>query len=270
MYTRFYNSIISPRNLVEFRNDSLFRVFSYILFFALLLSTRSIIDVVTFDGMDQAAKEAMISDINDVNETCEIVNSSLTCERKESTLIYNMSIMSFYTDSFDNWNPSVYQDAAYNLVVHGDEIHIVVSGQDITQIPLSDLPENLQNFDFELYETNNTLFFDTIFDALDDYMMSTKTLWGGILIFFDFVSNLIMFMIFILLSTWMLRVRFRQVKFKQLFTMTSYSSTALYVILILNSLYNLNFFLVLILLFVAIRQNSQLSMELYRRLTKKP
>ncbi len=270
MYTRFYNSIISPRNLVEFRNDSLFRVFSYVLLFALLLSTRTIIDVATFDGMTHATKEAIIADINDVNETCAIVDSSLDCEKKEMTLVYTASFMSFYTDSFDNWNPSVYQETAYNFVIHGSQVHLVVSGQDVTQIPLSDFPEEFQNFDFSLRDTDPTAFYDTIFNALDDYMMDTKTVWGSVLIVFDFVSNLVMFLLFILLSTWMLRMRFREIKFKQLFTMTAYSSTALYVILIINSLYNLSFFIVLILLFVAIRQNSQLSAELYRRLTKKP
>lgn len=269
MYTRFYNSIISPRNLVEFRNDSLFRVFLYIFLFALLLSTRSIIDVVTFDGMDQASKEVIMADLNDVNETCQIVDSSLECTQKETTLMYSATLMSFYTDSFDNWNPSVYQDASYNFVIHGELIHLVVSGQDVYQIPLTDLPTEFQNFDLGLYETNQTEFFSVIFDAIDDYMINTKLMWGGILIGIDFFTNMVMFMLFILISTWMLRVRFKQIKFKQLFTMTAYSSTLLYVILIINSLYNLSFFIVLLLLFVAIRQNSQLSMELYRRLTKK-
>ena len=270
MYTRFYNSIISPRNLVEYRNDSLFRVFFYILFFALLLSTRSIIDIATFDGMTQVNKEEIITNFQDVNETCEILNSSLACESKDSTLMYTASIMSFYTDSFDNWNPSVYQDASYNFVLHEDAIHLVVSGQDVTQILISELPQNLHNFDFELYETDPTTFFNIIFEAIDEYMINTKLIWGSVLLLIDFFTNLIMFLLFVMISSWMLRMRFKQVKFKQLFTLTSYSSTALYVILIINSLYNLSFFIVAILLFVAIRQNSQLSMELQRRLTKKP
>lgn len=270
MYTRFYNSIISPRNLVEFRNDSLIRVFLYILLFALLLSTRTIIDIATFDGMNHATKESVIADVQDVNETCKIVDSSLECTVKESTLVYRTAMMSVYTDSFDNWNPSVYQESGYLFVLHGNQIHFVVSGQDISQIQISDLPAEFQTFDFALYDTNKNEFFNIIFDSLDDYMINTKTVWGTVLVLFDFVSNIIMFLIFILLSTWMLRVRFREVKFRQLFTMTTYSSTALYVILIINSLYNLSFFIVIILLFVAIRQNSQLSMELYGRLTKKP
>ena len=270
MYTRFYNSIISPRNIVNFRKDALWKVFLYILFFALLLSTRMTIDVITFDGLDDATKQAITDDFNGVNETCVISDGNLECTDKEMTLVYQTIMVTFYTDSFDNWNPSVYQESGYNIVLHGSILHFVVSGQDLYQMPISDLPSGLQNFDFSLYETDQTAFFDIIFDATDEYLISTKTAWGAGMIIFDFLTNLAMFLLFILLSSWMLRMRYREVKFKQLFTMTAYSSTALYIILILNSLYNLSFFLIIILLFVAIRQNSQLSLELHNRLRKKP
>jgi hypothetical protein len=228
------------------------------------------IDIITFDGINQRTKEAVQEEFVDVNETCMIVDSSLECGAKESTFVYQTVMVTFFTDSFDNWNPSIYQETGYNMVIHGETLHVVISGQDLFQVPVSELPSGIQNLDFGLYETDQEAFFDAIFDATDSYLISTKTAWGAGMIVFDFLTNLVMFMIFILLSSWMLRMRFREVKFKQLFTMTAYSSTALYIILILNSLYNLNFFLVIILLFVAIRQNSQLSMELYKRLRKKP
>lgn len=270
MYTRFYNSIISPRNIVNYRTDSLFRVFLYILFFAVLLSTRITIDTITFDGIGGAVKESMISEFETVDQTCIIEDAVFTCATAESTLVYQDVVIGFYTDSFDNFNSSVYSSDGYAIILHGDSLHFVVSGTELMTIPISELSEEFQQLDFSTQDTDPTYFYATIFDAADEYLMSIKTYWGTGMIIIDFLTNFTMFMIFILVSAWMLRMRFKVIKFKHLFVMTAYSSTALYLILILNSLYSLSFFIIVIMLIVAFRQNSQLSVELYRRLNKKP
>ena len=269
MYTRFYNSIISPKNIVDFRKDSLFKVFFYILFFAVLLSTRITIDTITYDGLDESAKETMIQEFNNVNDTCIITNSVLECGDAESTLVYQDLLVGFYTDSFDNFNASVYKENGYNVVFHDESVHLVVAGTDIFIMPISELPSDLHNFTLSTQESDPNYFYDVIFDSVDELMINSVNVWGIGMIVLDFLTNFMMFMIFILLSSWMLRIRFKQLKFKHLFTMTAYSSTALYLILIINSLYDLNFFVIFLLLIVAIRQNSQLSMELYKRLGKK-
>jgi len=270
MYTRFYNSIIAPRNIVNYRTDSLFRVFLYILFFAILLSTRITIDTVTFDGMSVASQEALKTEFETVDQTCIINDGTLDCTSAESTLVYQDIVIGFYTDSFDNFNASIYSSSGYNVVMHQDSLYFVVSGTELMEIPISALNEAFQNLDFSTQVSDPDYFYTVVFDAVDDYLMSTKTFWGTGMILIDFLTNLAMFMIFILVSAWMLRLRFKVVKFKHLFIMTAYSSTALYLILILNSLYNLSFFVILIMLIVAFRQNSQLSLELYKRLNKKP
>lgn len=270
MYTRFYNSIINPKEIVNFRNDSLVKVFLYLMFFALLLSTTPIIKVLTFDGIEENTKEVIKRDFNDVNDTCIITESVMSCEKQESTLLYEDLMFSVYTDSYSNFNPSIYTESGYNLVFYDDSLHVVISGNDALSILVSDLPEEFHNLDFSLYQTDPNAFFDSVFDGIDDFLVTNHTYWGSGIIIIDFVSNVTLFLLFVLLSSWMLRMRYQEVRFKQLWIMTVYSSTALYLILIINSLYNLSFFIVVILLIVAFRQNSQLSMELYRRLRKKP
>lgn len=269
MYTRFYNSIIAPRNVVNYRMDSLFRVFLYILFFAALLSTRIIIDTVSFDGMDVAVTEGLKTEFEAVDQTCVISDGTLDCTSAKSSLVYQDIVVGFYTDSFDNFNASIYSSLGYNIVLHADSLYFVAGGNELIAIPVSELNESFQNLDFTTQVTDPDYFYSTIFNAVDDYLLSTKTLWGTGMIFIDFFTNFAMFMIFVLVSAWMLRLRFKVIKFKHLLVMTTYSSTALYLILIFNSLYNLSFFVVLILLVVAFRQNSQLSLELYKRLNKK-
>lgn len=270
MYTRFYNSIIAPRNIVNYRTDSLFRVFLYILFFAVLLSTRITIDTITFDGMSASTKEIIKGEFETVDDTCMITDGTLDCTSSESTLIYQDIIIGFYTDSFDNFNASIYSSSGYNIVLHDESFHFVFSGTELLAVPISELNTTFQNLDFSTQESDPNYFYATVFDAVDEYLINTKTIWGSGTILIDFLTNFTMFMIFILVSAWMLRLRFKVIKFKHLFIMTTYSSTALYLILILNSLYNLSFFIILIMLIVAFRQNSRLSLELYRRLNKKP
>jgi hypothetical protein len=245
-------------------------VFLYILFFAVLLSTRIAIDTITFDGMSVATKEAMKTEFADVDDTCMIIEGTLDCTSAESTLVYQDILIGFYTDSFDNFNPNIYSSTGYTIVLHGEALYFVVSGTELITIPVTDLNDSFQNLDFSTQVSDPDYFYATVFDAVDDYLLSTKTLWGTGAILIDFLTNFTMFMIFVLVSAWMLRLRFKVIKFKHLFVMTTYSSTALYLILILNSLYNLSFFIILIMLLVAFRQNSRLSLELYRRLNKKP
>jgi len=255
---------------VNYRTDSLFRVFLYILFFAILLSTRITIETITFDGLSPALKETIKTDFETVDETCAIDSATLACDNAESTLLYQDIVIGFYTDSFDNFNSSIYSSSGYTIVLHDELLHFVIAGNEVMTIPISDLNEEFQQLDFSTQSSDPDYFYATVFHAVDELLISKKTVWGVGMVLIDLLTNFTMFLIFILVSAWMLRLRFKVIKFKHLFVMTTYSSTALYLILIINSLYNLSFFIVLILLIVAFRQNSRLSLELYRRLNKKP
>ncbi len=268
MYTRFYNSIISPKNIVEFRNDSLVKVFLYILFFALLLSTRVAIETVTFDGLTPALKESIMDEAHIIDESCVISNAILECDVEENQLLLETTFINYYIDSSEDISSSEY-GSTYNIVFNDDKLLLVMSNTVVHEMLISDLPFAFENIDFSLQTSDPDVFYNELFEGIDDFFMSQKATWGTIMVLFDFVSNFIMFMLFVVISAWMLRLRFKQVKFRQLFTMTVYSSTALYLILILNSLYSLSFFIVLLLIIAAFRQNSQLSIELYKRLHKK-
>ena len=268
MYTRFYNSIINPKNIVQYRNDSLFKVFLYVFFFAVLLSTRITIDTLTFDGLSPATKEQIKMNFEDVDPSCAIIDTNLSCDTKASHLLYTDTIVAYYIDSNPTLDLSLYRETGYFIVLFEDAFHFVVGGTEVFIVEVSSLSSSIQNFDFSLQTSDPTLFYNTIFNEVDAVLLANKSIWAPTLIIADFLMNFAMYMLFIMMSAWFLRIRFKQVKFKQLFVMTVYSSTALYIILIINSLYNLNFFIIAILLIVALRQNSQLSIELYRRLSK--
>jgi len=267
MYKRFYDSIVNPRKLVDYRTDSLVKVFIYIILFSLLLSTRTVIEVATFDGLSFNAKTAISDEFADIDPSCEIAFSELSCDTEQTQLIYSDVMINYYLDSNETLDYNNF-GTGYNIVVHKQNVYLIYGKSIFYDVKISELPLEAQNIDFGLQQTNADKFYESVFGAVDAYLMSEKGVWAPMLISFDFLGSFFMIMLFVLISAWMLRLRFKVIRFRHLFTMTVYSSTGLYVILILNTLYNISFFLVLILIIVAFRQNSLLSMEIMNRLSK--
>lgn len=269
MWNRFRDSLVYPRRIVDFRNDRLVWVFLYIILFAILLSTRTIITVISFTELSSADREVLILDMHDIDDSCAIVNANLSCDTAQTQLFYDDVMMRYYIESHNELQLDSYE-SGYNLVIHEENIHFVFNGRDLYAYPISELPDELQNLDFALQESNPSAFYGQVLDAMESYIMSYKSFWAPFAIMLDFLSSLILFVIFVLLSAWMLKMRFKEVTFKQFFVMTGYSSTGLYIILLFHSLFNLSFLLIILLVVIAFRQNNQLSLELMKRLTKKP
>lgn len=269
MYERFLNSIVNPKKLLDYRKDHLLWVFLYLLLFTILLSTRTVIDVITYDGLTEARKTDIAEGFEELDPDCGINDTEVFCDTEQTMLFYQDQVVNFYVETADELQYNNY-DSQYSIVVQGDSVVFLFNNQVLYQELLVDIAGDFTNLDFSLQTTDERAFNNRIFSAVDDYMMSYKTIWGSMMIAIDFLSGFLLFMFFILVSAWMLKLRFKIVPFRHFFTMTVYSSTGLYVILILNSLYNLNILLVVLLLIFAFRQNNQLSMEIVRRLEKKP
>jgi|LGOV01.1.fsa_nt_gb hypothetical protein len=267
MYKRFKESIVSPKNIVEFRTDSLVKVFIYILLFSMLLGTRTIIEVATFKGLTPSYRETLKQEFHVVDESCLIVDANVECDVSENTLIYEDLMLSYYIDSRNEIEIGSYGEN-YNIIFHKDGIHFILNKTAIYEMKISELPSEFHNIDFGLQTTDPNVFYNDLFDAIDSLFISSRNIWAPMIIAIDVFTSFVMFLVFILISAWMLKMRFKPVRFKEMFVMTSYSSTALYIILILNSLYDMSFFIVIILVIAAFRQNNQLSMEIHRRLNK--
>jgi hypothetical protein len=269
MYIRFRDSLINPRNIVDFRNDSIWLVLLYVVFFSLLLSTRTTITSLQFNGISPAQKVVLAENFEDLDPTCGIVNGTYICDTKETRLFYEDFIINYYVESNDSLQLDAYT-AQYNVIVYSDQIVLVFGNSVLFEQPINELNSDIQNLSFALQSTDEEAFNTVIFDTVDEYIMSYKSVWAPLTIAVDIISSFLLFIFFIILSAFMMRIRFKQIPFKKLFVMTAYSSTSLYVILIFNSLFSLNILLVILLIFFAFRQNNQLSLELLRRLHKKP
>ena len=268
MFTRFRDSLVNPARILEFRKDRVWLALLYILFFAALLSTRTSINMLTFDGISANTRDIIETEISEMDTDCAIVDSELNCPEATRTLVFTDGFMSYYLDSYGSVNPELYE-GSYNIIVHDDSFKFVIGGSvvDTVTMKISDLPSEFHNLDFSLIGTEQEDdLFDSLFAGVNAFLVSQKGVFVPIIIISEIIANFLLFLFFVLISSWFMRMRFRPVPFKELFVMTIYSSTALYLILIFDSLFSLSFFLVILLIFVAFRQNNAVSREIYFRL----
>jgi len=269
MFNRFRDGLVNPRLIIEYRKDAMWKVVLYIVFFAILFSSASIVDVIQYDGLSEVYKENIRQSMTEVTEDCAIVNAALICDSEYKIELYEDQIVTFYLDSHAELDFERYKDSGYAIVIHKDSLYVSVNGLEAYNYPIKDLDPSIHNVDFSDQADNPNVFYDSIFTAVDELAVQYKAAWGTLIIIIEVMISFAVYMMFIMLSAYFLRKRFGVVPFKQLFAMTTYSSTGLFVILIFDSIFQLNFFLIVILIILAFRQNNALSVEIERRLKNK-
>jgi hypothetical protein len=93
-----------------------------------------------------------------------------------------------------------------------------------------------------------------------------RPIWGPVVVIGRILGSLLIFNLFVIINVFILRLRLPMVPFRQMFAMFTYASTALFIVLIFDAMVPLNFFLFIVLLFVAFRQTSRLALEMQKRL----
>jgi len=266
MYKRFRDSLSNPRGLVAYRKDKLWKVLLYLSFFALLMGTRSLIDVAQYDGLSFAYQEVMVENIEEMDETCAIVDGRYGCEEESSQLFYDDLSIRFFFDSYETFDQTRYDDEQYAVVVHEQSVRFLFNGTPMYEQSLASFSDAFLNLDFALQTSDPDSFHQQVIAGVSDFLVATKWTWGFGAIFAEVLLGLLLFLFFTLVNSYFMYRRFMMVKFKAVFVMTVYASTALFVVLIFDQMFQFSFFITLLLIFIAFRQNSQLNDELMRRM----
>ncbi len=269
MFNRVRDSLVYPREIIKYRKDRTIFVLFYILFFAVLLSSKTIIDVVKFDGLSYAYKDQITENMAVLTQDCEISNAVLTCDSEEVISLYEEAIFTVYLDANSELDFAEYSSSNYGIIFHDESVYIYVFGLNTLTVPLADLPAQLQNIDFSEQQSNSEAFYDNLFEGVDELILSYKGLWGSLTIAIEILIGILFYLAFILISAWFLKKRYKVIPYKETFALTTYSSTSLFIILTFYSLLNLSLFVVVILLIISFRQNGILNSEIERRLKKK-
>ncbi len=269
MFKRVRDSLVYPAQILNYRKDRIIFVLFYIFFFAILLSSRTVIDVVKYDGLSAVYKELVTQEMTVVTEDCEILDASLLCDEEYTIKLYEEVMFTIYLDSNDDLDFSDYPSDRYTLIIHDEHVYFYVFGMRSLEVPISELPTTLQNINFEDQVNSPSDFYNRLFLGLDDLLVGYKDVWGPMVVAVEVMISTTFFLVFVLVSSWFLKIRYKVIPFKETFTLTTYSSTSLFIILIFYSMLELSLFIIIILLVLSFRQNSIMSKEIDRRLRKK-
>lgn len=268
MFSRVRDSLVYPKEILKYRKDRMIFVILYLLFFAALLSTRTIIDVVKYDGLSAVDKEHIEEDMPIIDNNCAIISAKLSCDGEHIISTYDDSLFTLYLDSHTTVDFSEYPDDEYSIIINDESVYVYVFGINSLTVPLSDFPISLQNIDFNDQVNNPNAFYNNLFSGIDELIVSYKDIWGTMLVLVEFAVSISFYLLFLLFSAWFLKKRYPMIPFKETFTMTVYSSTSLYIILTFYSMLDLSLIIIIILLVISFRQNSIMNKEIDRRIRK--
>jgi hypothetical protein len=260
MLNKVRNALVTPEVLIEYRKDSLFKVFAYLLFFSILMSTASIIMVINFTGVDQVTESLIEENIIIQDTNCLISDGILDCD--EDLTLLKISNFSVLTTSIDDY--SELTGLTYYFVFNDERLDMVFMGQVFETRQLDELDESIQNLSLNT-ETNKEAVSAALIETLNQELVAIKALWGPFVVLFNIISGIILFNIFILINTFISRSRIKEVPFKEMYIMMAYGATGLYIVLVFESLLGFNILIFLVLLFIAFRQMSRLTYAIHRK-----
>ena len=215
MFKRVRDSLVYPKEILKYRKDNILLVLLYLLFFALLLSSKTIIDVAKYDGLSGVYKEHISQEMTVIDQDCEINNAALVCAGEYMINVYSEQMFTIYLDSHADLDLEDYPDDEYGIIIHDEDVFLYLFGINTMQIPLSDLPTNLQNIDFDDQVNNSVVFYSYLFEGIDELMVSYKNIWGPILLIVEIAISIAFFSVFVLVSAWFLKgnIYFNNIQF---------------------------------------------------------
>ena len=268
MLNKVRASLVDPAQLINYRKDSLFKVWAYLLFFAVLMSTSTLINIINYQGINQRLQNEIRDSITPLETNCEISSGVLMCDDEVNHEFINLDNMVFYINTEETLTLSNYQGFRYHFVLHEDQLNLIFMGNLIRTKPISELHEDFQDFDLTYDQDTRSAFLGTLYDTINQEVLALRIYWGPVLMITSILSGLFLFSVFVIFNTFISRARVKEVSFKHMYVMMSYAATALYIVLIFESLLRFNIFLFIVLLFISFRQMTKLTLEIYIRLNK--
>lgn len=272
MLDRIRLALVAPQGLIKYRKDRLIFPIFFMLFFAVLMTVGPIIRVMQFDAVTNETRAAIRENFSFPSADCNIEDAELICDETMRHELFEESMFglsfSVYLDSHDTYDASAYD--TNHIVLNGDTMYISIDelfiDQQFVEKPISEMHQGIHNLDFNVEGFEQNAFFNSVFNAINDEVSQFRGVWASFTFFTEFISAIILFLIFVSLNAFLIQQRLREVPFKQMFVMMTYASTLLFVVLIFNNLVMFNFIIFIILLFIGFRQTSRLAFEIQRRI----
>lgn len=235
MYTVMKDSLIEPKKILNHRNKSLFFVFMYLLLLSLLMSLGTFVFYLGY-------KDNTV--ITSQDSGCEISSGALTCsgDNYDGSNEYNLYGVAIYIlDSSDSLT-SFSTLATEYMVIQGTTLSIF-SGQKLYfSGSIGPILETSASFDVFIHS------------------FQTVLLVGFLII--GVLSNIVIILLFVLISTLPFLIFRKFIKYKKIFTLAAFASTPVAFVMTFYGLLNLSDIIFLVLLFISYRSLFILRKEL--------
>jgi len=253
----FKQALITPEALIVYKKDRFFKVFLYMLFFALLTSVGPLIDGLTYQSLPALSRQAIETSLT-VPRGCFIEDNELSCEEDTYQVLYEMATLKVSLNLSESEPSETSSLFMTDVQLRKDGLIFVTAGQTVNEVSYQDL--DLKGpIDFTGTDIQQT---NAFFNLLDAVVIYYRSLWIPVFMILRVISSLFIFMIFALINSALIKPRIKKLSFKELFTLMSYASTGLYLIWIFDALVPLNLFVFLILIIFAFRRTSRLALLL--------
>jgi hypothetical protein len=274
MLERIRLALVNPTGLLKYYKDGLFKALLYIGFFAMLMATPLLITTLTFDGISAQTKATIEDNVEFPDTSCQTVNAALECDDAVRHTFYETDGMIFHLDSNTAIELEAYDGFVYHFVLHDESVHLVIMNTIVESRRLDDFEAPIQTLNLTpMTDTEEDTFYEAVFAASDEIILDTKPLWGSMVVITNIIFNIILFLVFILINTFLSKSRLPGIPFKTVFVLMAYAATALYIVLIFNEFLTamfgtVSFLILIIFLFVAFRQMNRMTMALYKRINR--
>ena len=267
MYKRFRDSIVYPEEIINFRNDSIFRVLFFLIIFAILLTLPMILDVFKFDTIPLYQYNTLKESLYTESFDCDITNNFVSCDSEESVLLIdNFNGINVYVVSGEI-DYSLYDTNSTELLLHEDNVILLFGTLKVTE-KLSYFGDVFQDMNFRTIEDDFDQFSNTFIHNLQNVMTQTKGYWGSMLVSAYIFINFMMVLLISFLTGFVIRMRFKKIPFKQTFRFGTYVSSITFLALVFMNFYGLEFFIFLIILFFNSRQIGRLTTAIDQTIKK--
>jgi len=240
MFEIFANSIVYPKNIVNYHSKKGGFVFLYILFLVVLMTLSTIVFFISHKPQI----------INETNTGCEIIGNNLICTGENYDVNNSFEMYDFdihFISETDQISDITNRDVL-SIVVQGSTLNVFVGERTINSI------EFLTTYDINsLQEVVGILKYSVIFAG----------------IFLGLLSNAFILIFIILIST-IPFMRFKQfISYKKIFKMLAFAATPMAFLFAIYNLINFDMFIFFILMLFAYRSVFTLQREIQFRLINK-
>lgn len=271
MFNRFRDSLVYPRRIINYRKDKMIRVIGYMMLFALLMLSSTIVVLAQFERIPQTVREMYQENLSDAEINCILDDGTLTCDEEPvltrfySETIGLVSVSMGVSD--DEPTASEISTLGIDLFFSNEVVYLYYAGIPI-EYTYDQLPDEFSSIDFSQSSTDPNAFTDVIMDGFGNYLISVSNIIVPILLISGMIGNVFMVFFVVFMNAIILKMRFKVIPFKETFKMGAYMGTSLYILLILNGFFGMGMFMIILFLIVTFRQTNALSFEIMKRMKK--